>query len=87
MESIVERIDARKEKIDPEKAWKLLCTATRIEVAKGKKRLIFQPSDSAKPDILAQVIGPSGYLRAPVFRLGSVFIVGFHPEIYQENFG
>ena len=40
-----------------------------------------------KEEILKDVMGPSGNLRAPAWRIGAEFIVGFNPELYQEMFG
>jgi len=39
-----------------------------------------------KKEILKDVIGPSGNLRAPTWRIGNEFIVGFNPELYEEVF-
>ena len=40
-----------------------------------------------KEEILKDVIGPSGNLRAPAWKVGTEFIVGFNSELYQEMFG
>ena len=48
---------------------------------------MWNPSIDAKEEILKDVIGPSGNLRAPAWKVGTEFIVGFHPELYQEMFG
>ncbi len=80
--------DARKERIDSEQALDLLKGVDSLLVAKGKKLNRFnlkseRPSDE---DLLKQIMGPSGNLRAPSLRLGKVFVVGFHPEAYEELF-
>ena len=48
---------------------------------------MWNPSIDAKEEILKDVIGPSGNLRAPAWRVGTEFIVGFNHELYQEMFG
>ncbi len=30
-------------------------------------------------------MGPSGNLRAPTFRLGNHYLVGFNPEMYEQH--
>ena len=81
---ISETVDARKEKIDTEKAWVILSQASGITVAKGKKELHFIPSDKNSVEILKAVIGPSGNLRAPTLKIGNRFLVGFNIELYQS---
>ena len=65
----------------------MLHSASLIKTGKGKKMNVWNPSIDAKEEILKDVIGPSGNLRAPAWRLGSEFIVGFNPELYEEMFG
>ena len=48
---------------------------------------MWNPSIDAKEEILKDVIGPSGNLRAPTWSVGTEFIVGFNTELYQEMFG
>ena len=48
---------------------------------------MWNPSIDAKEEILKDVIGPSGNLRAPTWKVGTEFIVGFNLELYQEIFG
>ena len=81
---IKETVDARKEKIASEKAWKILSEATHIIVAKGKKELSFTPSDKNRAEILKIAMGPSGNLRAPTLKIDNRFMVGFNLESYQS---
>jgi len=37
-----------------------------------------------KSTILQHVIGPSGNLRAPTYRIKNKFIVGFNQEFYEQ---
>ena len=65
----------------------MLKSASLIRTGKGKKMNIWNPSTDEKEEILKDVIGPSGNLRAPTWRIGTEFIVGFNPELYEEMFG
>ena len=62
-------------------------SASLILTGKGKKRQEWYPASDDKVTILKDVIGPSGNLRAPTWRIGNEFIVGFNPELYEEVFG
>jgi hypothetical protein len=58
-----------------------------LRVSKGKKLLQFDLSEGASDEDLAKVIlGRSGTLRAPAFRVGQTFVVGFHAEGYAALF-
>ena len=65
----------------------MLKSASLIRTGKGKKTNVWNPSTDSKEEILKDVMGPSGNLRAPAWRIGTEFIVGFNPELYQEMFG
>ena len=65
----------------------MLKSASLIRAGKGKKTNLWNPSTDEKEEILKDVIGPSGNLRAPAWRIGTEFIVGFNPELYEEMFG
>ena len=65
----------------------MLKSASLIRTGKGKKTNVWNPSTDQKEKILKDVIGPSGNLRAPAWRVGTEFIVGFNTELYQEMFG
>jgi hypothetical protein len=77
-------VDARKERIDAEKAWALLHKAKTITTAKGKKVQKWDPDLDDKPTILKHVMGPSGNLRAPAYRIDDVFVIGFNSELYAK---
>lgn len=81
---ITEEVDARKEKIDETVAWALLKDAGRISVAKGKKVQVFDNVPSQKAEVLKSAMGPSGNLRAPTYRVGDHFIIGFNAELYDD---
>ena len=65
----------------------MLQSASRIRTGKGKKRQEWNPATDDKAEILKDVIGPSGNLRAPSWKIGNEFVVGFNPELYSEVFG
>ena len=65
----------------------MLKSASLIRTGKGKKTNLWNPSTDEKEEILKDVIGPSGNLRAPAWKIGTEFIVGFNPELYEEMFG
>ena len=65
----------------------MLKSASLIRTGKGKKTNVWKPSTDQKEEILKDVIGPSGNLRAPAWKIGTEFIVGFNHELYEEIFG
>ena len=80
---LAEVVDARKEKIDDGAAWALLNEASTITIAKGKKVQRFTPADGREA-VLKQAMGPSGNLRAPTYRVGDQFVIGFNAELYED---
>ena len=62
----------------------MLKSARSVTAAKGKKVQRFARVSVEKADILKQVMGPSGNLRAPTYRVGDAFIIGFNPELYAD---
>ena len=79
-----EVVDARKVRIDEDQAWTLLKSAKSVTTAKGKKVQRFEQGSAEKEVILQQVMGPSGNLRAPCYRAGDDFIIGFNAELYAD---
>ncbi len=65
----------------------MLTSATLIRTGKGKKFQKWNPELDDKDEILKDVIGPSGNLRAPAWRIGDEYLVGFNSELYEEVFG
>ncbi len=62
--------------------------ARRLIVSKGKKRVEIDPAQSdAAAATEKTTLGPSGMLRAPVARVGTTYLVGFHPDAWNEVFG
>ena len=58
-----------------------------VPASKGKKLLKFSAGSSSDDELAKAILGRSGTLRAPAFRVGGTFVVGFHPEGYAEIFG
>ena len=65
----------------------MLKSASVIRTGKGKNSKKWNPEVDKKDEILKDVTGPSGNLRAPAWRIGNEFVVGFNPELYEEFFG
>ncbi len=61
-------------------------SAQVIHTGKGKQMRKWDPASDAKEEILKDIMGPSGNLRAPCFRIGKEFVVGFNPDLYAERF-
>lgn len=85
----VEQIDARKKKMPAADALALAKQVDRIVAAKGSK-VVSLDLKKDKPDaeaLLAVLLGPTGNLRAPTFRVGRTLVIGFHEETYRSVFG
>lgn len=80
---ITDEVDARKEKIDETVAWALLKDAEKISIAKGKKVQVFDNVSAQKAEVLKGAMGPSGNLRAPTYRVGDEYVIGFNAELYE----
>ena len=76
--------DARKASLAEEEAWQVLAAAREIVVAKGKKRLVFDPRRDSRETILKETLGRSGTLRAPTLRIGDRLLVGYNDELYAQ---
>ena len=82
-----EIVDARKEALAGEDAWRLLANAKEIVVASGKKYLSFNPKSNSKDDILKQTLGRTGTLRAPTLLIGDRLLVGYCDALYVQFLG
>jgi hypothetical protein len=73
--------------VDAEGALALLADITDLYVAKGKKTIHFDLANDrpSEEEILGVILGRSGKLRAPAIRKGSIFVVGFNPDILSET--
>ena len=85
----VEQIDARKNKMPADDALALAKLVDRIVAAKGSK-VVTLDLKKDQPDaeaLKAVLLGPTGNLRAPTFRVGRTLVVGFHEATYRSVFG
>jgi len=81
---VVELVDARKQKIDKDAAWAMLQSARSVTIAKGKKFIRFAPAEDGREAVLKQAMGPSGNLRAPTYRVGDDYVIGFNADLYSD---
>ena len=86
---ITETVDATKTRFDGPAALELIAGMTTMIALKGKKRVDFdlkgdRPSDEM---LLSHLIGPTGNLRAPTMKVGTILVVGFQEGAYREVLG
>jgi arsenate reductase-like glutaredoxin family protein len=84
-----EAVSAKKTRIGPDDALKLLDGVKKLVAARGKKVEVFdlvkdRPDDEV---LLARLVGPTGNLRAPTVRVGTTLVVGFNEEAYRDVLG
>lgn len=80
---IKEEVDAKKRSYPQDDAWQVIAGADKVVVAVGKKTVEFDPQSADRQEMLKKITGPSGNLRAPTLRIGRVYYVGFHPQMYE----
>lgn len=81
-----EVVDAKKAPLGKKEALEMARGADELYATKGKKVFHFNMKKD-KPDdntLLAVLLGPSGNLRAPTFKVGKTLVVGFDAETYQK---
>jgi arsenate reductase-like glutaredoxin family protein len=81
-----EWVDATKVKIGPDEALRLARTTQKIVAGRGKKVVTLAVDQASDEELLAVLLGPTGYLKAPTLRLGGTLLVGFVEPAYQELF-
>lgn len=81
---VAEIANARKEKIDHDRAWELIGSQAQAFIGKGKKVLEFQPGEGNREEILKAAMGRSGNLRAPALKSRERMFIGFNEEIYNN---
>jgi len=70
----------REEPLSASDARELLARARRVLVARGRK-LVELPPASARP---ADLMGPTGKIRAPLVLVDDTLLVGFHRAALAE---
>jgi hypothetical protein len=84
---VTDRTDAGKEKRGRAEALALAKSADQVWVGKGKKFIIFDMSSPPDDDTLAaNLLGPTGNLKAPTLRRGRTLLVGFSEPAYEQFF-
>lgn len=73
-------------KLSRSDAAEIARAATRIIVAKGRKRDEFAGGSATGKSVDA-MLGPTGNLRAPCIRSGTTVLVGFDEDVYEEVLG
>lgn len=79
-------MDARKTSFKAKDAVELTRGMEELIVAKGKK-VVRVDLKNDRPDdkaLAALLLGPTGNLRAPTFRVGRTLVVGFSEEAYKD---
>ncbi|HVN87782.1 MAG TPA: ArsC family (seleno)protein [Candidatus Binatia bacterium] len=80
-------VDAKKTRFGADEALKMARAARVLYVTKGKKviRLDVTRSQPTDDELLALLVGRSGYLRAPALRAGHCLFVGFEPAMFERE--
>jgi arsenate reductase-like glutaredoxin family protein len=83
---VLETVPAKKTRIGPAEALKLLTGIDRLIAARGQKIVEFELKEDRPDDatLLAHLLGPTGNLRAPTARVGRTLLVGFNPDVYRR---
>jgi hypothetical protein len=81
--------NATKERRGRAEALALAHSADRVVVAKGGKVVAFDMKKNPPDEdtLAAQLLGPTGNLRAPTIRKGRTLLVGFSEPAYEEVLG
>lgn len=85
---VEEQGDAGKERRGRSEALALARAADKVIVARGKKIVELDMKKNPPEDdvLLAQILGPTGNLRAPTLRKGRTLLVGFNDQAYRQFF-
>jgi arsenate reductase-like glutaredoxin family protein len=87
--TVKETVDAAKNRFSKDDILKLLGTVDRVIAMRGKKVNVLDLRKD-KPDeetLFAQLIGPTGNLRAPTARVGKTLLVGLNEDAYKQVLG
>jgi hypothetical protein len=80
----VVEVDAKKEALQAEAAWDRLQRAEKIFVVNGQKVQEYVPGLAIKDDLMHDVLGRTGNLRAPTVQVGNTYYVGYNETMYEE---
>lgn len=62
----------------------MLKSAKAVSIAKGKMFERFYPAEAGRETVMKKAMGPSGNLRAPAYRVGGEYVIGFNDDLYTE---
>ncbi len=82
-------MSATKTRFGRDDALKLLAGVETVVASRGKNVVVLDLKRD-KPDeetLLAQLLGPTGNLRAPTARVGKTLLVGFNDGAYRQVLG
>ena len=81
--------NATKERKGRDEALALAKSADKVVAGRGKKVVVFDMRHDPPDDetLLAQILGPTGNLKAPTIRKGKTLLVGFNEEAYRKILG
>jgi arsenate reductase-like glutaredoxin family protein len=81
---VVREQDAKQDKLMRAEALQLVTAVRDIHCAKGKSitHIDIQRDRPDEETLAKALLRPEGDLRAPTLRVGTMLIVGFHPEMY-----
>jgi arsenate reductase-like glutaredoxin family protein len=88
--STAEIVDAKKHRVGPDQALKLLKGIRHLVVIGRNKRIVTRDLEKERPDdetLLTLMMGPSGNLRAPTVRIGTTLVVGYDEDTYRKLIG
>ena len=74
-------------KLGESEARAIAKASSKVLVAKGKKLDSFDMKDAKVAAVVEKMLGPTGNLRAPTARIGTVTLVGFNEEAYGSVLG
>ncbi len=79
-------VDARKTRMGEADALKLAQEVDEIFATKGTKlvHVDLKKEKPTKQSLIELLIGPSGNLRAPTFKVGKKLLVGFDEDAYKK---
>ena len=81
-----EVVDARAAKLGKRETVTILRKTSKVVAMKGKTVVRYDLKKDPPPEkeLLGNILGPTGNLRAPALRFGKTLVVGFNEEAWSE---
>ncbi|TKB27319.1 hypothetical protein FCL47_04035 [Desulfopila sp. IMCC35006] len=76
-------MNAKNQSLAGDDVWRIVAGADKIYVASGKNIVEFNPAIAGKEEVLPKITGRTGNLRAPAFKRGNVFYIGYNTALYD----